>query len=34
MSKQEMKEWQEIYKELGDKKKGELIKMIMELRGN
>lgn len=34
MTRQEMQEWKEIYNELGDKKKGELIKMIMELRRN
>lgn len=34
MSRQEKNEWTEIYAELGDLKKGELINMILNLRRN
>ena len=34
MSRQEKSEWAEIYAELGDLKKGELINMILNLRRN
>ena len=34
MTRKEINEWKEIYEELGTKKKGELINMILELRRN